>query len=167
MGGGTSITIRKLFGKEKSWLKFNKLNSLYFSFQNNDSFNKINLQLHASSNKVSNPHSFSIKSNTEFSGSVQAALPTTETLLREVVTDSINNMVYTLSTGNYPNNKNWAFIDASDDTDVYGTRYVGVTPGKSYTVTADISTYGNSFYCSSEIYYSAEINTHAPDVEDY
>ena len=48
------------------------------NYYNNDSFNKINLQLHASS-KVSNPYSFSIKSNTKFSGNVQAALPTTST----------------------------------------------------------------------------------------
>ena len=39
----------------------------YNDYYNNDSFNKINLQLHASS-KVSNPYSFSIKSNTGFSG---------------------------------------------------------------------------------------------------
>ena len=55
----------------------------YNDYYNNDSFNKINLQLHASS-EVSNPYSFSIKSNTGFSGVVQSILPATATLLLEI-----------------------------------------------------------------------------------
>ena len=99
----------------------------YNDYYNNDSFNKINLQLHASS-KVSNPYSFSIKSNTGFSGSVQATLPETKTVLlnikivndsrtktfivpaeckvvEAVITNNVKIFYYTLS--NVANSINW------------------------------------------------------------
>ena len=161
-------------------------------YYNNDSFNKINLQLHASSNKVSNPYSFSIKSNTGFSGDVQAALPSTNTPLFEkaddrynsIFTDTIPNgvdiiKVIAMATGgdwygasisinNNKTNKNWcsAYAEATGYDD--DTKYIGVTPGVTYTINAYSDTDGDSpGYCSFMISYSAEINTHTPDVEDY
>lgn len=163
------------------------------NYYNNNSFNEINLQLHASS-KVSNPYSFSIKSNTKFSGVVQSLLPTTDTKFSEVYVNNIDysksiivtipkgvNVImvvsvcsnvssptsrtfYSLSTGTYPNNKYWAEVNVGESK----LRYIGVTPEKSYTVTADISSNSSKgFQGGSTIYYSAEINTQTPDVEDY
>ena len=163
-------------------------------YYNNNSFNEIKLQLHASST-VSNPYSFSIKSNTGFGGVVQATLPIKDTILHAVnvnhniytrsiiVTipkgvkvikvysycnnDNSERTYYSLSTGRWPNDKNWGSISLNDS-DINRTRYIGVTPDKSYTVTAEISSdSSNGFYGGSRIYYSAEINTHTPNVEDY
>ena len=163
----------------------------YNDYYNNDSFNKINLQLHASS-KVSNPYSFSIKSNTGFSGSVQATLPTADTPLFEkaddqydsIFTDTIPNGVNIIkviasATGgefygsgvnvkNKRTNKSWGFADANPNDYYEHTTYVGVTPGKTYTIIIDGYNDGdNPGYWEFMISYSAEINTHTPDIEDY
>lgn len=163
------------------------------NYYSNNSFNEMNLQLHASS-EVSNPYSFSIKSNTRFSGVVRSTLPTTYTKFSEVYVNNVDysksiivtipkgvNVImvmsvctnysspigkthYSLSTGTYPNNKYWASVDVDKDE----IRYIGVTPEKSYIVTADISsTSSNGFQGGSTFYYSAEINTQTPDVKDY
>ena len=164
----------------------------YNDYYNNDSFNKINLQLHASSNKVSNPYSFSIKSNTSFSGDVQDALPTTDTLLfrkaddkyNSIFTDTIPNGVNVIkvlahATGgdwsganitikNNKTNKIWA--DAYSEAFETDEKivYIAVTPGKTYTINIDEFEDGdNPGYCVWAIYYSSEINTHTPDIEDY
>lgn len=169
----------------------------YNDYYNNDSFNKINLQLHASSNKVNNPYSFSIKSNTSFSGAVQATLPATPTSL-----------IWTQVKGKFwkctiPENvtrlKIYFYEEDENNPDYY--TIVGVTPGKTYdnmlleeliynegdgwgaiiknlsskitwclytTGETDVDTgsgilYPDEFYCV----YSAKINTHTPDIEDY
>lgn len=144
-------------------------------YYNNNSFNEIKLQLHASS-EVSNPYSFSIKSNTGFSGVVQSALPTTETTLLQLSGDRFGNRgTFTVPDGckvikvhifnrfdtdcglyNFHNNKCW-----SDNTIMIS--YIGVTSGKSYKVIC----YGINDHATAIISYSAEINTHTPDVEDY
>lgn len=162
----------------------------YNDYYNNDSFNKINLQLHASSNKVSNPYSFSIKSNTSFSGDVQAALPSTDTRLFKksgdgyLFTDTIPNGVNIIkvvieATGgdwysaemiirNNKTNKIWASNYAGPSENDTSIVYIAVTPGKTYTISIEEYADGdNPGYCSWAIYYSAEINTHAPDVTDY
>ena len=163
----------------------------YNDYYNNDSFNKINLQLHASS-KVSNPYSFSIKSNTSFSAIVQAALPSTDTPLFEkaddqyysIFTDTIPNGVNIIkvivsATGgefygsginvkNKKTNKSWGSIDANPNDYNEHTTYIGVTPGKTYTIIIDGYNDGdNPGYWEFMISYSAEINTHTPDIEDY
>lgn len=166
----------------------------YNDYYNNDSFNKINLQLHASS-KVSNPYSFSIKSNTSFSASIESKLPVKDTILRAFRVDDYNQTesaivvipdgvkvikvysycnndnsertYYSLSTGTWPNDKNWGSVSLNDLV-TNRTRYIGVTPGKSYTVTAEISSdSAKGFYGYSRIYYSTEINTHTPNIKDY
>ena len=158
----------------------------YNDYYNNGSFNKINLQLHASS-KVSNPYSFSIKSNTNFSGGVQAALPATETLLArtihsgllqinipngvnvlKVMFDDTNDGFYEEDPPygwlyNNLNKKYWVTLQGSGmDSTAWEILYVGVTPNKSYTLNVEFGHSGGLKLC-----YSAEINTHTPNVTDY
>lgn len=164
------------------------------SCDNTTSLNDINLQLHASST-VSNPYTFSISSNKSFSANIKSKLPIKNTILRAFSVDEHNQVesiivvipdgvkvvkvysycdndnsertYYSLSTGTWPNDKNWGLTSANDLT-TNRTRYIGVTPGKSYTVTAEISSDSAAgFYGYSRIYYSQEINSHTPDVEDY
>ena len=45
-------------------------------------------------------------------------------------------------------------------------KYIGVTPGKSYTLKLD-SVVTKNVEGAATVYYSAEINTHTPDVKDY
>ena len=160
-------------------------------YYNNNSFNKIKLQLHASST-VSNPYNFSIKSNTGFSGVVQSALPTTETLIFKkaddiyysIFTDTIPNGVdiikvsvsavggdwygANITVKNNRTNKFWAEAYAEANNFDERIVYIAVTSGKTYTINIDEYTEGDSpGYCYCAIYYSAEINTHTPDVEDY
>lgn len=157
----------------------------YNDYYNNDSFNEINLQLHASS--VSNPYSFSIKSNTSFSGVAQAALPATKTLLArtthsgllqinipngvnvlEVVFDDTNDEFYEENPPygwlyNNLNKKYWSILQGSrTDSTVWEILYVGVTPNKSYTLNVNFGHSG-----SLELHYSSEINTHTPNITDY
>lgn len=157
----------------------------YNDYYNNDSFNKINLQLHASS-KVSNPYSFSIKSNTSFSGDIQAALPATETLLARTTYSgllqiNIPNGVNVLKVifddtsdffeedppyGDLYNNSNkkyWSTLQGSGaDSTAWEILYVGVTPNKSYTLNVNFGHSGGL-----ELRYSSKINTHTVDVADY
>ena len=151
----------------------------YNDYYNNDSFNKINLQLHASSNKVSNPYSFSIKSNTSFSGVVQAALPTTDTQLFRKTTDTIPNGVNIIKVvikavgywqsaeiiiRNNKTNKIWASNHVGPFETNEKIVYIAVTPGKTYTINIEKTP---PEHCEWAIYYSAEINTHTPQVKDY
>ena len=43
-------------------------------------------------------------------------------------------------------------------------KYIAVTPGKGYTLRYTIDKIGSSYI---KLTYSAEINTHTPDIEDY
>lgn len=145
-------------------------------YYNNDSFNKINLQLHASS--VSNPYSFSIKSNTGFGGSVQAALPTTETELLSLYSNGTDDE--RLASFRVPNKckiikviANWTYtafllhdnkLWMTGYGDYDNIKYIGVTPGKDYTVKYSIDKINSSYI---KLTYSAEINTHTPDIKDY
>ena len=155
-------------------------------YYNNDSFNKINLQLHASSNKVSNPYSFSIKSNTGFSASVEPEIPNKDTLLISVDDTEEKDLSFIVPGGitvlrvdywaesgyqealTYVYNNSmkpkieWVW-DNGDEGVAGGTVYVGVTPGKSYKLY--YSSQGDTYNIS--IFYSSEINTHAPQVKDY
>lgn len=151
------------------------------NYYNNDSFNKINLQLHASSNKVSNPYSFSIKSNTKFSAVAQSVLPTTATLLLEITNENlpfigtftvpsyckvVRTQIFdrpgrAISLTHQSNNMVWNQITVGTGT---STTFIGVTPGKEYSLILDAE---DTDYAWARIWYSAEINTHTPDVEDY
>lgn len=150
----------------------------YNDYFSNNSFNKINLQLHASS--VSNPYSFSIKSDTKFSGSVQSALPTADTELLHITNDDYPFIEsFTVPTGckvvrafvadkqgreavlrNQYSDIQWSYYNIGAVVECY----VGVTPGKTYTLVMDAE---NTDYAEAYVYYSASINTHTPDVTDY
>ena len=164
------------------------------SCDNTTSLNDINLQLHASST-FSNPYTFSISSNTSFGANIEPDLPIKDTPLHAVDVDhrtysksiivvipegvkvikvysacgndNSERTYYSLSTGAWPNDKNWGSVSLSDSASAR-TRYIGVTPGKSYTVIAEVSSDSSDGYWGySRIYYSAEINTHTPNVKDY
>lgn len=150
-------------------------------YYNNDSFNEIKLQLHASSNKVSNPYSFSIKSNTSFSASVQSLLPATATLLLEITNDNLP-FIGTFTVPSYCKVVKTEIFDRpgraislthqsngmvwNNAYDGVGNKvtYIGVTPGKEYSLILEAE---DTDYAWAMIWYSAEINTHAPDGEDY
>lgn len=148
----------------------------------------------ANKTTVSNPYTFNIDSDVSFSTTINAVLPDKETILykasdytSEFIDLSIpsgvkvvkvycnaeiikmdDNLVAEAHVHSYVNdkvNKVWAVagINGIGMDDI--TRYVGVTPGKTYRL---------SVYCSSElgsaylsISYSNEINAHAVDAEDY
>ena len=68
-----------------------------------------------------------------------------------------------MSLVNANTNIKWASIAfLNNDASV---QYVGVTPGKSYTL--KLSKIDSISTVSAIIYYSTEINTHTPDVTDY
>ena len=165
-------------------------------YYNNNSFNKINLQLHASS-KVSNPYSFSIKSNMSFGGVVQSALPTisTEMWSYEIHEDEyIKDFTLTIPSGvtiinlkangntidyqitqiivkNKDSGKIWLSNGTSGRDGKYiEDIYIGVSSNKTYNLNLTI-THGGDGEGGSEnsgaFYCSSEINTHTPDVEDY
>ena len=169
----------------------------YNDYYNNDSFNKINLQLHASSNKVSNPYSFSIKSNTSFSGDVQADLPLTSTEMwsyaineDEYVKDftltippgvtilnlqadgnAIDTQITEIIIKNKDSGKIWLHNGSFNQDESYEeNKYIGVTPDKTYNLNLTITHGGDGEGGSQNngaFYYSSEINTHTPDIEDY
>ncbi len=190
-GGGTSITTTKNYSERRNrGLSLTNLthcispSEYYNDYYNNDSFNEINLQLHASS-KVSNPYSFSIKSNTGFSASIEPEIPNKDTLLTSVDdTDeekdlscivpggiTVLRVDYWAESGwqeaythvyNSSSRTNWV-RDNGDEGVAGGTVYVGVTPGKGYNLYYRSD--GDSYNIS--IFYSSEINTHTPQVKDY
>ena len=137
------------------------------------------------STQVSNPYSFNIKNNTSFtSQTIAPILPDSDTLLAtltrqgtrtifvpsgcKVVLLRINsgpdseNMGTTVKVYNLGNNKNW-YYNVGDPNGFFGSAYVGVTPGKSYT----IKLIGRGDNPSGTIYYSAAINNQTPTVADY
>ena len=149
----------------------------------NDSFNEINLQLHASS--VSNPYRFSISSNTTFSANARPALPEASTKLLEITEDmypSISSFrapagckvvlayigsrlaKYDVRLYCQASQKTWVSQAAGYNPE---QMYIGVTPGKDYTIILEISDSMPDDNVSGYVYYSAEINTHTPDVTDY
>lgn len=73
---------------------------------------------------------------------------------------------YVLSYINDSYNKTWADVDVemNDTQDI--TKYVGVTPGKTYKLRVGCFV-GNIGSAYLSISYSNEINAHAVDVEDY
>ena len=145
------------------------------------------------STTVSNPYSFNIKNNTDFSSqTITPDLPDKETLLifmygkpyyedksitmplgckvvklefclegaSEDDADSAEATVYNIS-----NNKSWGYVDMPN---IYGYTkivYVGITPGKTYTLR--IHNDGNNLSIVGRIYYSKSINNMTPDITDY
>lgn len=135
---------------------------------------------------VSNPYSFTISKNTGFSASVAAALPEEETFIYNqygsvsldftapagVNVLKVSYYVYDAygstqgSLHNSVTNLMWHLSDISFN--VTDTFYVGVTPGKKYSLYSDVSSTsedGYDEYCS--ISYSASINQQTPTVTDY
>lgn len=148
----------------------------------------------ANKTTVSNPYTFNIDSDVSFSTTINAVLPDKETILYEAsdytsefidlsipsgvkvvkvycnaeIIEIDDNLVAEAHVHSYVNdkvNKVWAVAGINGIGMDEITRYVGVTPGKTYRL---------SVYCSSElgsaylsISYSNEINAHAVDAEDY
>ena len=138
-----------------------------------------------SSTTVSNPYSFNIVNDTRFtSQTIAPILPDSDTILAtltrretrtilvpsgwEVVLLRINsgpdseNMGTIVIVYNLDNNKNW-YYGAGGLDGVFGSAYVGVTPGKSYTIKLT----GRGDDPRGTIYYSASINNKTPNVTDY
>ena len=143
---------------------------------------------------VSNPYTFNIDSNILFSTTINAVLPDKEIILYKAsdytskfidlsipsgvkvvkvycfaeIIEKDDNLVADARVRSYVNdkvNKVWAAAGLNGISIDEVTRYVGVTPGKTYRL---------SVYCSSElgsaylsISYSNKINAHAVDVGDY
>lgn len=135
---------------------------------------------------VSNPYSFNISKNTGFSASVTAALPDKETFIYNEYGPV--NLNFTVPTGvnvlkvlyscydaygstqgelrNSITNVMWHLSEPSISSS--DTFYVGVTPGKKYSLCSFVSSSseeGYDEYCS--ISYSASINQQTPTVTDY
>lgn len=144
---------------------------------------------------VSNPYNFNINNNTRFDATINAVLPDKETILYKA-TDYINEFInLTIPSGvnvlkvycyasivespdgewastsvqSYINdsyNKTWATAAVEMNGIDESTKYIGVTPGKTYKlqVHCSVDNIGNVYLSIS---YSSKINTHAVDVEDY
>lgn len=145
---------------------------------------------------VSNPYTFNIYSNASFSTTINAVLPDKETILYEAdeglnvkfinltiprgvnvvkvycfaeIIESdpdIASSAYVLSYINDSYNKTWANVDVEMNDAQNITKYVGVTPGKTYKLRVGCFV-GNIGSAYLSISYSNEINAHAVDVEDY
>lgn len=63
-------------------------------------------------------------------------------------------------------NKSWALAEVESNGQNDTTKYVGVSPGKTYKIEAWCFV-GNTGSAYVSISYSSKINTHAIDVEDY
>lgn len=63
-------------------------------------------------------------------------------------------------------NKSWALAEVESNGQNDITKYIGVTPGKTYKIEAWCFV-GNTGSAYVSISYSSKINTHAVDVEDY
>lgn len=146
----------------------------------------------ANKTTVSNPYNFNINRNTSFSTTINAVLPDKETVLYEAsdYTDDLLDLVIpsgvkvvkvychaelieqdselsaAAGVSSYLNGKwkSWGYVEVSYDVG-FITKYVGVTPGKTYR----LSVLCRSDLGSAHLYisYSSTINAHAVDVEDY
>lgn len=143
---------------------------------------------------VSNPYNFNINRNTSFSTIINAVLPDKETVLYEasnftskfidlVIPSGVKVVkVYcfayiieqeagsyaTAGVTSYVNgkyNKTWCFAEVEMNGTYEKTKYVGVTPGKTYRLSVLCTSALGSADLS--ISYSSTINAHAVDVEDY
>lgn len=163
---------------------------------NTTSLNNINLQLHASST-VSNPYTFSISSNKSFSANIGVSLPATPTSLiwtqvngkfwkctipenvtrlkiyfyEEDENDPNNYVIINVTPGKtydnmlleeiiYNDGDGWGAVIENLSSKITWCRY---TTGETDVDTGSGILYPDEFYCV----YSAEINTHTPDIEDY
>lgn len=147
----------------------------------------------ANKTTVSNPYNFNISSNVSFSTTINAVLPDEETILYDASggTYDFKNLtipsgvrvvkVYCYAeiieqndglvaayVGSYVNdklNKVWGTAKLEGIGIDESTKYVGVTPGKTYRLSVVCHSESGGAYLS--ISYSNEINAHAVDVEDY
>lgn len=148
----------------------------------------------ANKTTVSNPYTFNIDSDVSFSTTINAVLPDKETILYEAsdftsefidlsipsgvkvvkvycnaeLIEIDDNLVAEAHVHSYVNdkvNKVWAVSRMNGIGRDEITRYVGVTPGKTYRLSVYCSSDLGSAYLS--ISYSNEINAHAVDAEDY
>lgn len=166
------------------------------SCDNTTSLNDINLQLHASST-VSNPYTFSISSNKSFSANIGASVPTTPTSLiwtrvdgkiwKCTIPKNVKRVKIYFYEEDENNPDNYVIVGVTpgktydnmlleeiiyNDGDGWGAviknlsskiTWAIYTTGETDVNTGSGILYPNYFYCV----YSAEINSHTPDVEDY
>lgn len=150
----------------------------------------IDLQLHATT-VTSNPYTTTATKNTTITASLKNSIPETNTYLYD---KQANYDIYETITITIPTGVNVVYVVAdtegmrsgdicysrvyskSSDT-VWGlknqdhyarfTSYVGVTPGKTYTLVIDCSSAEGASDASCFIAYSQSINNEAPTVTDY
>ena len=144
---------------------------------------------------VSNPYNFNINGNALFSTTINAVLPDKETVFYEAfsynddwinlvipsgikvvkvycfadITESNSGVFSSASVASYINdkfNKSWAVAEVEMNGQDEVTKYIGVTPGKTYRleIWCFVGNTGNAYLSIS---YSSKINTHTVDVEDY
>lgn len=146
----------------------------------------------ANKTTVSNPYNFNVNRNTSFSTTINAVLPDKETVLYEAIDyiddlidlvipsgikvvkvychaniiESDDSVTAVAGVSSYLNGKwkDWGGLEISSGADSI-TKYVGVTPGKTYRLSVLCRADQGSAYLS--ISYSNKINAHAVDVEDY
>ena len=148
----------------------------------------------ANKTTVSNPYNFNISSNVSFSTTINAVLPDKETILYEAqdytnkyidltiprgvkvvkvfcfaeIIESDDNFYSYASVNSYLNgkhNKIWSVVEVRANAADSKTRYVGVTPGKTYRL--EVLCESDLGSARVHISYSKEINAHAVDVKDY
>lgn len=100
-----------------------------------------------------NPMSLVVTGNVTVGATLEANVPTTETILLSTDVYSVNGKKYWLSLWNYE--------------DAYDVWYVGVTPNKSYTLKLSTSSESGAESGSVTISYSQSINNQTPNVTDY
>lgn len=85
------------------------------------------------------------------------------------ITESDSGVFSSASVASYINdkfNKSWAVAEVESNGQDDITKYVGVTPGKTYKLSVECFV-GNTGSAYLSISYSSTINVHAVDVEDY
>lgn len=152
----------------------------YYESNKKNQFKDIQLQLHASST-VTNPYTFSIQGNSSFSG--RCVLSNVDTALFNGTVNITSNLTITIPNGvkvlrvnvdygdlvNKNSNKCWSLTLFNDNNMSYSTHtnYVGVTPGKTYTLSPFSWYYESHNSISVKIYYSASINNSKAGINDY
>ena len=143
------------------------------------------LQLHA---LTDNPMSLTITEDITVSAALEASIPTVNTVLLEIVDTYNTEYTITVPAGvtvlkvqgdvyhespefveleisNVANKKSWLYL--WDYEGASGVSYVGVTPGKSYTIHSSTASDTGTESGYVTLIYSQSINNQTPNVTDY
>ena len=143
------------------------------------------LQLHA---LTDNPMSLTITEDITVSAALEASIPTVNTVLLEIVDTYNTEYTITVPAGvtvlkvqggvyhespefveleisNVANKKSWLYLWGYNDAS--GVSYVGVTPGKSYTIHSSTASETGTESGYVTLIYSQSINNQTPNVTDY